>query len=193
MEMFRSGEAVWQDGELTLWPASLVSQPPADYGGVTEEQAQAWLDSQTYPITFDRPIQAQIETRAADGHVYGLEVDPDGGEVVPVQRESTRLTQAEYEAAKALRMQERSAHRDRIAAIEKDLNQVEAAVSNIVYTGIVLTNMTTTAAVWTDPAQRATVIAMKDALQQVKKNGDDLNTALRNLRQACEKIRREIR
>lgn len=79
-----------------------------------EHAAQAAADAalRESPIIYERPIQARIEMPADDGHVYGLEVDPDGGDVVPVQRQSTRLTQAEYDAAKAARMAKRKQLRD---------------------------------------------------------------------------------
>jgi hypothetical protein len=65
--------------------------------------AMAWDEAQrkATPLVFDQPLQARIETPATDGHVYGLEVDPTSGAVVPVQRESTRKTQAQYEADRA--------------------------------------------------------------------------------------------
>jgi hypothetical protein len=66
-----------------------------------------------------RPVRGAFESLAPDGHVYGLEIDPDGGEVIPVQRESTRLTQAEYDAAKAARLAERAALRAARAASQE--------------------------------------------------------------------------
>jgi signal transduction histidine kinase len=130
-----------------------------------------------------RPVQGKFETSAADGHVYGLEIDPDGGEVIPVQRESTRLTQAEYDAAKATRLAERATHRDRIAAIKTDLDQVETALDQI--------DATTTGPMGL--AITATSGATKTALQEVRKVIADMKTATKNLKQAAEKLRREVK
>jgi hypothetical protein len=130
-----------------------------------------------------RPVRGAFESLAPDGHVYGLEIDADGEAVFPVQRESTRLTQAEYDAAKAARLAERATHRDRITAIKTDLDQVEAALDQI--------DATTTGPMGL--AITATTGATKTALQEVRKVIADMKTATKNLKQASEKLRREVR
>jgi len=130
-----------------------------------------------------RPLQGRFETPAADGHVYGMEVDPSGDEIIPVQRESTRLTQAEYDAAKAAKLAARAAHRDAIRAIKADLDQVETALDQV--------DVTTTGPLGV--AIAATTGNTKTALTETRKVLVDLKAAAKNLRQAVEKVRREIR
>ena len=160
-----------------------LTTEPAPEPPTPEEIAAAEALRLATPIVFDQPLQARIETPAADGHVYGLEVDADSGEVVPVQRESTRLTQAEYETARAARLAERATHRNRIAAIKTDLDQVETALDQI----------DVSAAGPLGTAIAATSGVNKTALQLVRTTLGDVKAALKNLRQASEKIRREIR
>ena len=166
-----------------------------------------------------RPLQGAFETRATDGHVYGVEVDPDGDGFIPVQRESTRLTQAEYEAARAAKLEGRQTHRDRIAAIKTDLDQVETALDQIdvaatgpmgaALTGLNAVDLSAGGTLGT--AIAATTGATKTALQQVRlalvavrdnaqtavtesrKAQADTKTAAKNLKQAAEKLRREVR
>jgi hypothetical protein len=85
-------------------PGCIAEYIAANPGAPTNDAAViAWdADRQANtPLVMTRPIQARIETPATDGHVYGLEVDPTSGAVVPIQRESTRKTQAQYEADRA--------------------------------------------------------------------------------------------
>lgn len=106
------------DGTMRLvdWPAD-VPMPTQEWVDANRASAETWLaayeaEERNKPMVFPRPIQARIETPALDGHVYGLEVDPTDGGVFTVQRESTRLTQPEYEAAKAAILAQRKAARD---------------------------------------------------------------------------------
>jgi hypothetical protein len=193
---------------------------------IAAEQAQQAADAAAAQAEYlagvdilPRPLQGAFETRATDGHVYGVEVDPDGDGFIPVQRESTRLTQAEYEAARAAKLEGRQTHRDRIAAIKTDLDQVETALDQIdvAATGPMGAALTALNAVdlsaggTLGTAIAATTGATKTALQQVRlalvavrdnaqtavtesrKAHADTKTAAKNLRQATEKMRREVR
>lgn len=91
------------------------------------------------------------------------------------------------------RQQSNSAHRDRLAAIESDLNTVEDAMAATNWTDIVVTNIFTSAATWTNANQRGSIVAIKDALQAAKSNENAMRQAIKNLRQATNKIRGEIR
>jgi hypothetical protein len=167
-----------------------------------------------------RPIRGIVETDGGDGHVYAVTVDGAGGEVIPIQRESTRLTNAELEAAVAAARADRQQHRTRIAAIQTDLDQVETALDQIDATmagplGVLLTaldglNLTPSGdlgmSIAALPAGQT-----KTALQEVRKAmvtvrdgavtiGNEsrkihveMKTAAKNLRQAAEKVRREIK
>ena len=148
---------------------------------IAAEAAEA--ERKATPIIYDQPLQARIETPASDGHVYGIEVDPDGGELVPVQRESVRKTQAEYEIEKAARMAERQQHRQRLAAIKTDLDAVEAAVDQI----------DVTAGGSLGGAIAATTVVNKTAMTEIRKALVDIKAAIKNLRQATEKLRKDAK
>jgi hypothetical protein len=131
-----------------------LAQKAADDAASAEasaaSQAAAEAARKATPIIYDQPIQARLETPADDGHVYGLEVDPDTGDLYSVQRESTRKTDAEYAAAKAAKKAGR-------AARTNDLQSLKASIQAI------------------DPAafpagpERQTIRALKDALQEVRR------------------------
>jgi hypothetical protein len=164
----------------SLWTAEERAQQAAD---AAEQAAITEALRLATPLKFDQPIQAKIETLAADGHIYGIEVDPNGDEIIPVQRESTRLTQAEYESARAAKLAVRAAHRLTMGAIKTDLDQVETALDQV--------DVSTTGTLGV--AVAATTGVNKTALQEVRKVLVDLKAAAKNLRQAAEKIRKEIR
>jgi hypothetical protein len=197
----------------------IQAQLDADKAAADAAYAAAEIERKATPLIFDQPLQARIETPATDGHVYGLEVDPTGDEVIPVQRESTRLTQAEYDAAKAARLADRQLHRERIAGIKTDLDQVETALDKVdmsatgtMGVAIAALNAVDLSAGGTlGAAIAATTGATKTALQQVRlalvavrdnaetavkesrKAQDDTKTATKNLKQAAEKLRKEVK
>jgi hypothetical protein len=163
-----------------------------DLAGIATTTADEWCDAANaaaqaeYLAGVDvlpRPVRGAFESVAPDGHVYGLEIDAEGDAVFPVQRESTRLTQAEYDAARAARLAERATHRANMLAIKTDLDQVESALDQI--------DATTTGPLGL--AITATSGATKTALQEVRKVIADMKTATKNLKQASEKLRREVR
>jgi hypothetical protein len=132
---------------------------------------------------FPRSIRVPSLEMQDGAHVYSLVVDGEAMEPVIVQRESTRLTNAELAAAVAAEKDARRTHRQRIAAIQTDLDQVEAALDQI--------DVTTTGTLGV--AIAATAGANKTALQEVRKTLVDFKVACKNLRQAAEKLRREVR
>jgi hypothetical protein len=135
------------------------------------------------PLVFDQPVQARLEIVGHDSHVYGLEVDPAAGEIIPVQRESVRLTQAEYEAARKVRLDARKAHRDTLDAIKTELDNVETAMDAL---NLTATGTTGVAIRATTGTTKAALLAVEDVLKVFK-------AQVKNLRQAGDKIRREIR
>ena len=174
----------------TAWP----SVPTANVfrETITAQITQAEYDAQqaaqeaerlSTPIIYDQPLQARIEIPASDGHVYGAEVDPDTGDVIGVQRQSKRLTEAEYTEARDARMAERQQHRDRIAAISTDLDQVSAAIDAL--------DLNNSGGMGV--AIAATTGTTKTALKAVQSSLQDIKTALKNLQQATAKVRREIK
>jgi hypothetical protein len=124
-----------------------------------------------------------VETDGGDGHVYSLIVDGAGGAVLPVQRESVRTSNAEHDAAKAAARAAHGVRRTRIDAIQTDLDQVETAIN-----GLDLTNAGPlgTAIAATSGVNKAAFNQVQNALQSIK-------VAVKNLRQASEKIRKEIK
>jgi hypothetical protein len=135
------------------------------------------------PIKYDQPIQARIEIPAAPDHYYRLSVDQEAGEVVPVEIESDRLTEAQWAATNAVKLAARATHRANLHAIKTDLDQVETALDQI--------DVSATGSYATNVA--ACTGATKTALQDTRKVLVDLKVAAKNLRQAAEKIRKEIR
>jgi hypothetical protein len=131
----------------------------------------------------DRPLRVPSLEIEDGAHVYGIVVDGDAGEVVPIQRESERLSNADFAAAREALRLERRAHRERITAIKTDLDQVETALDAI--------DVTQTGALGV--AVAATTGTAKTALQEVRKVLVDVKAAAKNLRQAAEKIRKEIK
>lgn len=98
---------------------------------ITEVKSAAAMNAELadVPLVYDRPIQARLETPAGDGHVYGVEVDPVTDSLVPVQRQSTRLTAEEYAAAKAAKLAARKTLKD--AGVAGINGQLQARIENI--------------------------------------------------------------
>jgi hypothetical protein len=167
----------WVEGVPRPTDAELRAlQPEAD----AEARATESLRKET-PIKYDQPIQARIELLVAPDHVCRLEVDR--GQVFAVEIESERLTPEAYAAAVASNLIVRAQHRERILAIKTDLDQVEAALDQIDVGPS--SSYATNIAACTGPA--------KTALQDTRKALVDVKSALKNLRQASELVRREIR
>jgi hypothetical protein len=79
------------------------------------------------PIKFDQPIQGKFETSGGDGHIYGFEVDPVDGSVFAQERESTRKSNAQYNADCDSNRQARHAKKDKKKnALTNLVNQVNA-------------------------------------------------------------------
>jgi len=169
--------------------AMAISQANVDSEDAAMAAAQAAADAAAraaYLEGFDqlpRPIRGIVETDGGDGHVYVVAVDGAGGEVIPIQRESTRLTNAELEAAKTAARAARQTHRGNIAAIQTDLDQVKTAIN-----GLDLTN-----AGPLGTAIAATSAPNKAAFNQIQNALQAIAMAVKNLTQASEKIRREIK
>ncbi|MBU0678484.1 MAG: hypothetical protein KJ626_10235 [Verrucomicrobia bacterium] len=97
----------------------IQAQIDAAAAQAAEDAAAAELVRLETPLIYDQPIQARIEIPAIDGHVYGAEVDPVSGDVIGVQRESVRKSQAEYEADRDARFAARAARKVRITDAAK--------------------------------------------------------------------------
>lgn len=80
----------------------------------------------------------------------------------------------------------------RIERIYIDLQQVNAQIEGTNWVDVVLTGISTTAGTWSNANQRATITAIKSALQATKDREQNLKVAVRNLMQATEKVRKEI-
>jgi phosphotransferase system IIA component len=169
----------WRDAHPDLLPSRL----PVVLNVATRTWGDTLADVENTPIKFTAPIQARIEIPTEGDHAYRLEVDQDAGEVVPVEIESTRLTPAQYEVAKGTNLTARAVRRQRLTAIKTDLDQVESALDQI--------DVSASSSYATNIA--ACTGATKTALQDTRKILVDVKTALKNLRQASEKIRKEIK
>jgi hypothetical protein len=108
--------------ELDPYTCSLAIAEQIDVVAEAAAAEAAAAALRAVPIVYDRPIQARIETPATDGHIYGIEIDPDSGDVISVQRESVRLADAEYATARAAKLAARKAARDAAKAGKDDGN-----------------------------------------------------------------------
>ena len=144
--------ATWTDNGsqwveiVTRWTAAELAQQAADAAAA---QAAAESNRLATPIKFDQPIQGRFETPADDGHVYGLEVDVETGELYPVQRESTRKTDAEYAAAKADEKGKRTTRKADRAALKTAIQAIDPSA----FTG----------------TQKTAVKAIVDALKELRR------------------------
>ena len=120
-----AARAGWVD--VTPEIQAQIDADKAAADAAAESEQAAFLAT---PELRDRSLQfkgaARIETDADDGHVYGLEVDEASGTVFVVQRESDRLTHAEYMAARAARKAALKAEKDALKA-ELDALKAKAA------------------------------------------------------------------
>jgi hypothetical protein len=171
VEDHEAARAAWEAEEAERIEAERVAAEAAE---------AAYLEG--YDV-LPRPLQGKFETPAPDGHVYAFEVDPDTEEPFCVQRMSTRKSNATHATTVAERRAERKAHRDRIAAIKNDLDSVETAIDQI----------DVTAGGTLGVAIAATTGVNKAAFQEVRKVLVDIKAALKNLRQATEKLRKDAR
>jgi hypothetical protein len=213
-------DAVWTQAELDQQAAD---QAAADAAAAAAQAAADAAAQAAYLEGVDvlpRPIRGIVETDGGDGHVYAVTVDGAGGEVIPIQRESTRLTNAELEAAMAAARTERQQHRTRLDGIKTDLDQTETALDQIDATmagplGVLLTaldglNLTPSGDLGMSIAAlpagqtktalqevRKAMVTVRDGAVTIgnesRKIHDDTKTAAKNLRQAAEKVRREIK
>jgi hypothetical protein len=126
------------------WREVQSIEEPANGLRVTEYRAVEMVDgkcrleivkSEPIPEATDEPIiqpqiiQGRFETPADDGHVYGLEVVPETGAVIAVQRQSKRLTNTEYQAAKRAKLE--SARKVREEGIAGINGQLQARIERI--------------------------------------------------------------
>ena len=147
-----------------------------------EAQAQAEYQA-SLPVPMPTGIEAPVVVLTdADGKGWG--VVADGGDLVTYpDHASPRPDAATIAARQAQARLDAKAHRDRIAAIQTDLDQVEAALEAI--------NVTASGALGT--AIAATTGVNKTALTAVRNTLVDFKTAAKNLRQAAEKLRKEVK
>jgi hypothetical protein len=129
------------------------------------------------------PSQFANGVAVLDANGHWLELVPVGDDVVPMQVSNSPLNPDTRDTMKAAGVLEWNKHRDRIAAIKTDLDQVETALDQV--------DVTTTGPLGV--AIAATTGNTKTALQEVRKVLADLKKAAENLRQATEKVRKEIK
>ena len=180
---------------ITRWEAAWP-QPDAATIESHRAAAQAWWIPTYYPqAQYPSPDVTLPLMRGSN--VVGKArpvVDADTLETINlIDSASPQNSWAEQQTQREANRTEYAAHTNRIALIAADLATVDAQVDGTNWTDVVLTNITTTAATWTNATQRATIIAIKDALQASKAIAGNLKTAVKNLRQATEKIRKEIK
>jgi hypothetical protein len=136
---------------VTRTLAQKAADDAAEAAASAASQAAAEAARKATPVVFDQPIQSpSIETKATDGHIYSIKVDPADGEVFATQRESLRTTDAEDHATTTNRIAARAARRANLAALRTTIQDIDPAAF---------------------PAgpERQTIRALKDALQEVRR------------------------
>ena len=131
------------------------------------------------PTGIEAPV---VVLQQADGSGLGIVADGDGITTY-LDHASPRPDAATIAARQAQARLDNQTHRQRIAAIAVDLDQVETALTGLDLTA---TGPFGVAIVSTTGANKTAFTACRTAMQDIK-------TAARNLRQACEKLRREVR
>jgi hypothetical protein len=166
------------------YPA-LVDMTTLYWVEVTGTLAQAEADCAAYdPPAADFPFGLVIPGYTNGNARYELRVDQETGEVVAsLDHASPRRSRASREADFAAAHTNAVAHRQRIAAIETDLDQVRDALDQI--------DVSSASSYATNIA--ACSGATKTALQDTRKVLVDTKAALRNLVQAAEKLRKEVK
>jgi hypothetical protein len=173
------------------WNVPSVNPPSIAWMQAHQTQADAEAaiaaSNAAYQASLPVPMPTGIEAPVvvltdSDGKGWG--VVADAGELVTyADHASPRPDAAIIAARQAAARADNQAHRERIAAIKADLDQVEAALDQA--------DVTTTGPLGV--AVAATTGVNKTALTEVRKVLVDIKAAAKNLRQASEKIRREIR
>jgi hypothetical protein len=147
----------------------------------------AWLEGCDI---LQRPIRGVLEQDGGDGHIYSLIVDGAGGAVLPVQRESVRTSNAEHDAAKTAARAAHGARRNRLDRLADDLATIDTAVDAMMAIDLSATGPAGTAIAATSGANKTALTAIRNALIDVR---SEAKKALNNARQACEKMRKEIK
>ena len=154
------------------------------------------------PITFDQSIQflgaAGPAMRGTDGHWYQPVPDPEAGDWLAIPRTGSPWhPDATFTNTAAAVIAERKAHRAAIRAIKLDLDQ---CATNLAQVAVSIDAINTSATGTLGVAIAATTGTTKTALTATRNVLGDLKAAVRNLRagveqnrQACEKLRREVR
>jgi hypothetical protein len=149
----------------------------------TSPEYAAW-QAALNPYPSPHIIAPMFDTNGVAVGTATLIVDADTKQVIGVVNSaSPQKPWAEQRAAAVAEMTAQAAHRANLAAIKTDLDQVEAALDQI--------DATTTGPMGV--AIAATSGATKTALTEVRKVLVDMKTATKNLKQASEKLRREVR
>jgi uncharacterized protein YqfA (UPF0365 family) len=147
-----------------------------------EAQAQAEYQA-SLPVPMPTGIEAPVVVLTdSDGKGWG--VVADGGDLITyADHASPRPDAAVIAERQAQARADNQAHRARIEAIKTDLDQVEAALDQV--------DVTTTGTLGV--AIAATTGVNKTALTETRKVLVDLKAAAKNLRQAAEKLRRDVK
>ncbi len=111
---------------VTRWTPAELAQQAADAAAA---QAVAESNRLATPIRYDQPIQARVELPVDPDHYYRLAVDTNSSEVVPVEIESKRLTEAQWKAARDAKLTDRRQKRD--AAKAGANGQLQARIENL--------------------------------------------------------------
>lgn len=137
------------------------------------------------PIRPDQPLETRLELKDGEDNDWDMIVDGIGLEILPVKRSegSSRIAKQDYLNAITASLAARQTHRANMLLIKDDLDSVEASMDAV--------DVTNSGALGL--AIAATSGVTKTALQECRTVFVAMKSALKNLRQAADKIRREIK
>jgi hypothetical protein len=163
----------------------IQAQIDADAAAALVEFEAAEVERKNTPLAFDQPIEAPalvVHTVPA-ARAVGM-VSTADGEIVTFEYHASPVpSPAEIAARKQAAVDALTAHRNRITGIKTDLDQVETALDGLDLTNAGPLGLAIAA---TSGATKTAFNRTQDALQSLK-------TAAKNLRQACEKLRKEVK
>ena len=136
------------------------------------------------------PAQFGSGVAVLDANGHWLELVPIGDDVIPVQVSNSPLDPDTRDTMRAAGVLEWNQHRQRIAAIENDLLTIDTAVDEMMAVDLSATGAVGVAIAATTGVNKTALTAMRNALIDVRAKA---KKGLNNSRQACEKLRKEVK
>ena len=192
VEYMTAGERADVDAAIAAAAAAAAEAAAIAASNAAVAQAMAYTNylencktnSRTTDMSLLWPTNRGPLVVGSNGKAYQLVVDVPGKAWLAVKRlDGTYLSDDEFCAVATQALAEANQSRTNIALIEADLDTVESAMDGI--------NVSASSPYATNIL--ATPGATKTALQDTRQLFVTFKTAVKNLRQACEKLRREVK